>query len=218
MKRALRVILAAVIASRLPLEEFNKSFGFNRFAVHPSMLALPELCSNQLRARLTSVSTLLLRLNPQSGGSADGWARDLIGFITLFPALERLGLSFYPDDYPRDEIRRFGAICEALRLRRLRVLEGECVECNEDDLAKLILSHKDILKEISFKAVCIVAGGGTWQSLIRMIRDQLSIGKLTMDCKLAGKAVVAGNGDGVGYPVALKLAETGRRLPRSSSL
>jgi hypothetical protein len=67
VKRALRVILAAVIASRLSLEEFHISFGFNRHAISPAMLVLPEICSDQLRSRLTSLNTLVLTINPDLG-------------------------------------------------------------------------------------------------------------------------------------------------------
>jgi len=196
MERALRVTLAAVTASRCSIEEFSISFGLNGYPVSPTNLALPEVCPNQLRSGLNSVRTVLLTLNPHSGGRAESWAKYLTEFITLFPALERLGLFFHPSDFPRNKLRGFRATCEALRLEHLRVLEVKGVECSEDELARLVLNHKKTLREISFEGVCIAAGRGTWKSVMIWIRDHLSVEKLKLvNCKEARTSLVALDGD-----------------------
>lgn len=193
VKRALRVILTAVVASRLPLEALNICPGFNREAIGPDMLALPELCSNQLRSCLTSLDALDIMLNPNASGSLDDWRRGLVNFVMLFPDLGRFRLSFYT----RDEEQRFRTISESLRLQRLRVLELSAVQCTEDDLARFILACKGTLREVGFDLIGIIAGGGTWQSLLCKIRDELSLVRLRMiDCELDEKLIGFWEGEG----------------------
>jgi hypothetical protein len=176
--RLFRVVFAAVIASHLALEAIDISIGFDREAISPDMLALPKLCSKLLQSRLTSLSTLLLMVNPDNGMSSRTWASGLVKFINLFPNLNRLGLTFELCD----EQRRLRAISKVLRLRCLRVLKIDAVECTENDLARLFLNHKNTLKEIDLTRIWFLDGKGSWRSLTRTIREQLSIENLTIDC------------------------------------
>lgn len=86
------------LQAAFPLETFEISLGFNREAISPHILVLPELCSNLFGSRLASLKTMVLTVNLESMKSSDSRARDLINFITLFPELESLSLSFEPRD------------------------------------------------------------------------------------------------------------------------
>lgn len=193
VQRVLRVILAAVAASRLPLEALELSSGFNREAIGPDMLAFPELCSNQLRSCLASLDALDILVNPDASEALHIWEKGLVDFVSLFPNLGRFRLAFYP----RDEGQRFRAISNSLRLQRLRTLALSSVQCTEDDLVGLILACKNTLQEINLDLTGIVAGGGTWQSILRKIRDELSIRRLTMiDCELDEERIGFWKGEG----------------------
>lgn len=108
---------------------------------------------------------------------------DLVGFIALFPALSHLELYFEE----RDEHKRFPQISEILYVLNLEAFCFACVDGTETELARLLLRHKDTLKEIAFDCIDIIAEEGSWQSLIRTIRNTLAVENFTMTyCTLSG--------------------------------
>jgi hypothetical protein len=189
-KRALKVILAAVIASRIPLEELDISDTSN---ITSDMLAIPERCSQQIQSRLTGLEYLTLSVKPQTGPR---WAGSVLEFITAFPALARLELLLVYQG--SDKYIRITSICESLHVQALRCLMIGGASCTENELALLLLRHRDTLEEIELLGVDIMTGG-SWQSLLHIIRDELSINYLAiMHCKYAGQDVFFLGGDGNG--------------------
>lgn len=103
-----------------------------------------------------------------------------------------------PAQYLVALLQQFRTISEALCLRHLQFLDIDCVDCSEEDLARLVLNHKDTLKKVSFSDVNIIAGGGSWQSLVRTIRDQLSIENLAIiSCQVDDILIGILKGDGI---------------------
>jgi hypothetical protein len=102
---------------------------------------------------------------------------DLLGFIALFPRLQRLSLEF---DLV-DEHEHFPELSQRLRLQGLQFLGIFGVECTDDELVALLLGQKDTLEEAYFSRVDIIAEGGSWQALLAIVRDELSALILTMN-------------------------------------
>ncbi|KAH8810977.1 hypothetical protein F5884DRAFT_670696 [Xylogone sp. PMI_703] len=185
VKRAIHIILLATIISQLQLKSFGISLGIGRTPISPEMLVLPKPCLEQVHSHLVSLSALELVISPEGGSSRRDWVNNLVNFVHLFQNLEQLDLYF---DY-RLEHQIFHDLTESLHIRQLLVLCLSGVDGMQDDLARLILSQKDTLKEIQLDIINII-GGGSWPPLIRLMRDQLSLENLViMECELGGKQV-----------------------------
>jgi len=181
LKRLVRVVLAAIMASQVSLDLLEISPGFNREAMGPQMLpARPDLCISQSLSQLTPLTSLSLMIDPGIRSDAESWTRKLLQFIELFPALPELSLGFYP----HDEEGRLSALSTSLRLQYLQVLSIDWADCSEEDLARLFLNHKDTLREINLDCVFIKEGRGSWQSLRQTVQEQLSIEKFSqLNCE-----------------------------------
>ncbi|KAF4626435.1 hypothetical protein G7Y89_g11729 [Cudoniella acicularis] len=172
IKRTLKVVLAAIMASQVSLDLFEISPGFNRQAISPEMLPLwQDFHLRQPILQLTPFTSLSLMINPEPHTHSEAWAQDLLTFIGLFPALKELSLHFHPGD----NHGRLGTLSTSLRLHCLRVLSITATECAEDDLATLFLNHKDTLREIYLDCVDIIEEKGSWTSLELMVEEQLSV-------------------------------------------
>lgn len=174
LKGTIRVVLTAIIASQISLDHFEISTGFNREALCPELLPLRRdifLC--QPSPQLTHVTYLFLTIDPENKEKPDTWVQDLVSFLELFVALKQFGLCFYP----RDELRRLGSLSTGLRLESLEFLSLAEADCAEDDLATLFRNHKDTLREIHLDTVDIVKGEGSWMSLERTVKEELSVEK-----------------------------------------
>jgi hypothetical protein len=206
VRRALRVIFAAVTASGIPLEAFELRVGYGRETVSPDMLTLPEVCSNRLPFS-TTLTILFLTINHETNGEPDVWARDLTNFIMLFPQLEQLVLDFDS----RTDPQAIRAVSKILCLQHLLSLEIAGMDCMEGDLARLLITHKDTLRAIYLDCVGIVGKGskGSWPSLLCKIRDQLSITCFGMtNCDPDGqRVVVIRYDDGIAVPSEIKVGE-----------
>ena len=54
----------------------------------------------------------------------------------------------------------------------------------------LLLGHKDTLKEIAFVNVKLTTGQGDWQSMLGLVRDELSVKVLSMSYCMSGEQYV----------------------------
>ncbi|KAI6080308.1 hypothetical protein F4821DRAFT_64475 [Hypoxylon rubiginosum] len=172
VKRALHVSLLSAMDSGLPLRELSIDFGTLRDdcdRITPDMLALPEFDALRMRSPFTSLVHLKLLVNTEY--YRGNWETNLVHFILLFVSLSHLEISF---EY-HDEHVLFPRLCEILCVPTLEVLDLDSVDCTESELAKLLLAHKNTLKQVSLSYIGFIAGGGDWVSLIHTIRDTLSL-------------------------------------------
>ncbi|KAL8378037.1 hypothetical protein RB595_008638 [Gaeumannomyces hyphopodioides] len=188
VEQALRAIVLALVASNTSLYELAIVSGLLRLdGVRPKMLVFPQPVLRHIRSRPISLTCLSLSV------SASGWRHtdsecvsDLLGFIALFPRLQRLCLKFNP----LDEHEHFPEFSRRLQLQDLRYLGITGVQCTERELVALLLRHKDTLEEACFSLVDIISGGGSWQALLATVRDELLVPELEMDkCRSGGEAV-----------------------------
>lgn len=182
-----RAVILAIAASNISLYQLDIAIGRLNGGISPDMLVFPRPVLQYIQSHPISLTSLCLSVSPRNRiRPNDELVGDLLGFITLFPGLQRLSLEF---NY-RDEREHLPAISQTLRLPGLRFLGIDAVQCTEDELVTLLLSHKDSLEEVSFALVDIISEGGSWQSLLATIRDNLSIRVLTIDdCLSADKAI-----------------------------
>lgn len=176
IKRTLKVVLAAIMASQVSLDLFEISPGFNRQAISPEMLPLwQDFHLGQSMSQPTPFTCLSLMIDPKTQTHSTAWTQELLNFINLFPDLKEFSLYFYE----RDEDGRLGTLSNSLRLQSLRVLSITAADCTEDVLATLFLNHKETLKEIYLDSVDIIEGKGSWTSLECTVEEKLSVEKFS---------------------------------------
>ncbi|KAK3364668.1 hypothetical protein B0T25DRAFT_70875 [Lasiosphaeria hispida] len=185
--QTLRAIILAIAASNISLYQLDIAIGRLEGGISPDMLVFPRPVLQYIQSHPICLTSLCLSVSPRNRIRPNGeLVGDLLGFITLFPGLQRLSIEF---NY-RDEREHFPVISQKLRLPGLRFLGIGAVRCTEDELVTLLLSHKDSLEEVSFALVDIISEGGSWQSLLATMRDNLSIRVMTMDdCLSADKDI-----------------------------
>lgn len=197
--QTLRATILAIAASNTSLPELDIAIGRLNGGISPDMLVFPRPVLQYIQSHPISLTSLCLSVSPRNSIRPDSeLVGDLLGFITLFPGLQRLSLGFNF----RDEHEHFPAISQTLRLPGLRFLSIDAVQCTEDELVALLLGHKDSLEEVCFSLVDLISEGGTWQSLLATVRDKLSIQVLTMEnCLSAEKEVYCreSGSDDAGY-------------------
>jgi hypothetical protein len=72
VKRTVKVVLAAIIASQVSLDLLDISPGFNREAMSPEMLPLwPDISLGQPLSQLIPVTSLFLMINPETRGNSN---------------------------------------------------------------------------------------------------------------------------------------------------
>ncbi|KAG5218781.1 F-box domain-containing protein [Trichophyton interdigitale] len=207
VERAIWAVLASLSTCPYQVYSFRIVLNHPLKSVCPEMLNFSTVNLGRLGFRFTKVKRLHLLLEPESEVSPDIWARDLANFIECFPNVHDFGLHFVPKDR-----RQFRAVSKALRLPRLQALELGRIHCCEADLIELLLSHKSTLKRIGFQDINLITGGDAWKTLIRAIRDHLSVERLTIKmCKLDRVPITAMDYDSLGT-VALMLTGDRREL------
>lgn len=175
IKRTVKVVLAAIMASQISLDLFEISPGYNRQAMSPEMLPLwQDIYLSRPLSQPTRVACLSLMINPKPSGRYQTWAQDLVAFIELFPALEKLSLYFFDCVVKNGGLK---ALSTSLRLPFLKVLSITSADCAENDLATLFLGHKDTLREIELDCVDIIEGEESWTSLKLIVHEHLSVEK-----------------------------------------
>lgn len=175
---AIPAILSAIAASKMSLRRLDICPGWVTTAISPDMLAFSKACQRYLQDLPASLTSLALVMSPASRmGKNDRWTSDFLGFMALFPDIQRLELAFAP----RDENKRLSHIAQMLRLRNLQYFSIDAVDCAAEDLAIFLLGHKDTLKEVDLTSIGIPGGIAGWHSLLFTIRDKLSIKVLSMD-------------------------------------
>ncbi|KAK4032187.1 hypothetical protein C8A01DRAFT_50966 [Parachaetomium inaequale] len=160
VEQTLRDILLAIVASITSLYELDIAPGrFNGDGISPDMLVFPSPVLRYIRSHAVSLTSL-----------SGSWVTDLLGFIALFPRLQRLSLEFDPVD----EHEHFPELSQRLRFQGLQFLGIFGVECTDGELAALLLGHKDTLEEAYLSSMDIIAEGGSWQALLATVQDELS--------------------------------------------
>ena len=188
VEQALRAIVLALVASNTSLYELDIASGrLNADGIRPKMLVFPQPVLQHIRSRPISLTSLSLSVSTSGWRHTDSeCVSDLLGFIALFPRLQRLSLEFNP----LDEHEHFSEFSRRLRLQDLRFLGIIGVQCTDGELVALLLRHKDTLEEAYFDLVDIIAGGGSWQALLATVRDELLVPVLEMnECRSGGEAV-----------------------------
>ncbi|KAK0707010.1 hypothetical protein B0T26DRAFT_728839 [Lasiosphaeria miniovina] len=199
-----RVILA-IAANNISLYELDIAIGRLDGGISPDMLVFPRPVLRYIQSHPISLTSLCLSVSPRNSIHPNSeLVGDLLGFTALFPGLQRLSLEFNL----RDEHEHFPAISQRLRLPGLRFLAIGAVQCTESELVTLLLGQKDSLEEVSFTLIDIISEGGSWQSCLATIRDELSIRLLEMiHCQSADKDVYycESGSDGVTYLDAFEI-------------
>ena len=175
----LLLILAAVTSTHLPLEDFRL-----HLETYPEQSCMPEVFADQIRSRLLSLRYLHLKLSTEDDSAVDG--KQVSDFIKLFPRIKRLILDC---EVGPDFLK---AMSESSRLPQLYSLRlyTPYLNYSEDTIVKFLLAHKYSLKRV------ILDHLGTptmdaWRSVIRTLRDHLSIIELGLEqCCLADRDVV----------------------------
>lgn len=188
VKQALRAIVLALVASNTSLYELDIAPGrLNADGIRPNMLVFPQPVLRHIRSRPISLTSLSLSMSTSKWRHSDSeCVSDLLGFIALFPRLQRLSLEFNP----LDEHEHFPEFSRRLQLQDLRFLGIIGVQCTDSELVALLLRHKDTLEEAYFSLVDIIAGGGSWQALLATVRDELLVPVLEMnECRSGDEAV-----------------------------
>ena len=163
-KRAFRLVLAAVMASHVQLDELKISLPST-----PDTLVLPDICSRQMQSGLFCLRRLSIELNLGTDSYYDhDQAQKVSSFISLFPKLEKLKLSFNNEGVPK----WFRTPLRTLQLPCLRSLEVESIVCKEKYLSYFILRHKGSLDELIFNWVEISPDDG-WHALLKTVQDHL---------------------------------------------
>ncbi|KAK3368711.1 hypothetical protein B0H63DRAFT_489006 [Podospora didyma] len=176
--QTLRGIVLAIAASNISLYELDIAIGRLEGGISPDMLVFPRPVLRYIQSHPINLTSLCLSVSPRNRTHPNSeLVGELLGFITGFPGLQRLSLEF---NY-REEHEHFPAISQTLRLPGLRYLGIDAVQCTESELGTLLLGHKDSLEEVSFSLINIISEGGSWQSLLATMRDELSIRVLTME-------------------------------------
>lgn len=185
--QTLRAIILAIAASNVSLDEFCIAVGHLDGGISPDMLVFPRPVLRYIQSHPLNLTSLSLSVSHHNTTHPqDQLVGDLLGFIALFPRLQRLSLGFNI----RHRHEHFSTISQTLRLPGLRFLGISTINCNEGELETLLIGHKDSLEEVQFSAINILPGGGTWQALLGTVRDKLSIRVLGMDkCLLAEEEV-----------------------------
>lgn len=174
---AIPAILSAIAASKMSLRRLDICPGWITTAISPDMLAFSKACQRYLHDLPASLTSLALVVSPASRmGENDRWTNDFLGFMALFPDIQRLELTFAP----RDENKQLSHIAKMLRLRNLQYFSIDAVDCAAEDLAIFLLGHKDTLKEVDLTSIGIPGGTPGWHSLLFTIHDKLSIKVLSM--------------------------------------
>ncbi|KAK4185910.1 hypothetical protein QBC35DRAFT_516576 [Podospora australis] len=188
VEHVLRALVLAIVASNTSLYELNIVPGhLSGDGISPDMLVFPGPLLRHIRSHPLSLTSLSLSVRPRNRTRPDSeFVTDLLGFIDLFPRLQRLSLEFDP----LDQHKHFPEFSQRLRLQNLRFLGLTAVQCTDGELATLLVGHKNTLEEVCFDVVDIIAEGGSWQALLATMRDELSVQVLTMDnCRWGGKEV-----------------------------
>ena len=187
VERLISMTMAAINTSGRTLEAFH----ITRMCKGINIRQLPKLSPGQLGLPFSKLSSLILYLS--FDGIQSNEATRLSDWIKLFPSLTSLDLSF---NY-RLEIDHFSSFSRNLHVNSLATLFLGYVDCDYDDLAILLKSHRNTLHNISLQQVDLNGGVKAWQSFLKLIRDETLINKIDFDCCLSDDVNIY-FGDGCG--------------------
>lgn len=180
----MHVVLTAVAASELEIEDLDFSIGSlmeNANRISPHMLPILPTHITSLRhlhLLVDSDNPIIDSVNPQfSDFDPSSWGSGLVEFIRLFPQLSHFTLNF---EY-REDLNRFSGFSPHLYIPKLEALTLGMMDCSGEDLADLLLRHRDSLREISFDSINLIFGTeSSWNLLIKNIHDNLDITYFSM--------------------------------------
>jgi hypothetical protein len=183
-RRALHVVLAAAVTSRISLEELDILFFDPDSGIRPHEF-VSELAAQQIHSCLVDLNTLRLTVRSEDSILSDGTAGSLVQFLELFPTVDLLELRMGGRNKPA----LFTAVAGSLHMTALRDLELHWVNCTADALAKILCCHQSTLKDVLFNGVHIREDRG-WQLIFCVLRDKLSVENLVVvQCLSAGQRV-----------------------------
>ncbi|KAM7182644.1 hypothetical protein V8F33_014143 [Rhypophila sp. PSN 637] len=198
----------AIATSSISLDELHIAVGQLDYGINPDMLAFPRPVLRYIQSHPINLTSLHFSVSPPNRAHPqDRVVGDLLGFIALFPGLKRLSFEFSS----RCRHEHFSLISQSLRIPGLRYLGISGVDCTEGELLPLLLGHKDSLEEVEFSVVNMIPGGGTWQSLLAMVRDELTLQVLSMTRCMAAEIRVCcreSESDGAPYLEAFEISGT----------
>ncbi|KAI3574079.1 hypothetical protein IWW34DRAFT_134006 [Fusarium oxysporum f. sp. albedinis] len=180
-RHALQVVLAAVIASRVSLEELDILFNLQDFRTG-SHEFVSDLAAQQIRSCFLDLDTLRLNVCSEYFTLSDSGAGSLVRFIELFPTATLLDLRMGG----RNKLSLVTAIAGSLQMTALRELELHWVNCTADALVKILCRHQGTLKDVLFNGVHIHETQG-WPLIFRVLRDKLSVESLLVANCLSAK-------------------------------
>lgn len=206
--QTLRAIIIAIVTSNISLFELDLAVGQLYHGISPDMLVFPRPVLRYIQSHPINLTSLCLSVYPRNTTPPkDEQVDDILRFIALFSGLKRLALGFCQ----RHRNEYLPLISQKLRIPGLQFLCIYSIDCTEGELATLLLGHRDSLEEVEFSTVNIIPGGGTWQSLLATVRDELTVQVLSMtDCMLVERRVScrAGESDDASYLDAFEISGT----------
>ncbi|KAH7231670.1 uncharacterized protein BKA55DRAFT_524014 [Fusarium redolens] len=180
-RHALQVVLAAVVASRVSLEELDILFNLQDFRAG-SHEFVSDLAAQQIRSCFLDLDTLRLNVCSEYFTLSDSGAGSLVRFIELFPTATLLDLRMGG----RNKLSLVTAIAGSLQMTALRELELHWVNCTADALVKILCRHQGTLKDVLFNGVHIHETQG-WPLIFCVLRDKLSVESLLVANCLSAK-------------------------------
>lgn len=193
VKRALRITLASVSASRIQVTEIDISLGLTdrqmgNCSITSDALYFPAIDQQLIYQSSTNIKTLRLVLN--TGGNED-WDDDLSSFLGLFPNLSHFRLHLAD----RGSSVEFSYLTEALQKLPLEVFELVNCSTTRANLMPLLLCHQATaenqarLKQIILEGVNIESGkNGTWSWVKEHLQTKLPLCSLDLrNCQVEGE-------------------------------
>ncbi|KAJ6021272.1 hypothetical protein N7540_006776 [Penicillium herquei] len=177
IRRAIHVIIGALAASEAQITTLDFCTVEERIHMHPNMLDLPAFCFDKALPWIASLKTLNLAVDSSYDEDPALWAKSLSNFIMRFPRLGSLDLYF---DSSLEQAGFF-ALKQILAVPGIQNLRLSNVFCRSEDLLDFFNVHCNTLEEIKLDAIVInKRTGGSWQSLVAGVRDQLSLASFEM--------------------------------------
>ncbi|KAJ5593528.1 hypothetical protein N7537_010432 [Penicillium hordei] len=126
---------------------------------------------------VNAIITLELTLVPSDGVAPRAWSEPLADFIMRFQKLECLDL--YVDT--RLKQAAFSILSQNLELPHLRTLKLDGVDGLPEDLSRFFIKNRSTLREIFLEIIGVsTSTGGSWQTLLSEVRNQLQLTRLKM--------------------------------------
>jgi hypothetical protein len=172
----LSIVLQAVCRSNMNLDCLSIVPYLGQVCgIEPEMLLAPSLQDAEPQQSILDISELQLRLDPVEPDAmhieSNGWEDDFVRFITSFPNIMDLSLSFIVPD----RLNRFNSISGRLHIPLLRDLSLDSICCNKVDIMRTFQQHSQTLNCIQLDNITLGDKTDDWQDIFRFAQNNLKL-------------------------------------------